>query len=76
MDSLKKNYPGQIEIKLAKHLPSEFYCRVDDSIYVGPYQYGKDSQQMITMEFKNPGKAFAYYEEYFDSLWKDSGYCE
>lgn len=76
VDSLKKNYPGQIEIKLAKHLPSEFYCRVDDSIYVGPYQYGKDSQQMITMEFKNPGKAFAYYEEYFDSLWKDSGYCE
>lgn len=76
VDDLKKTYPGQIEIKLAKHLPSEFYCRVDDSIFVGPYQYGKDSQQLITMEFKNPGKAFAYYEEYFDSLWRNSEYCE
>lgn len=76
VEDLKKTYPGQIEIKLAKHLPSEFYCRVDDSIFVGPYQYGKDSQQLITMEFKNPGKAFTYYEDYFDSLWKDKDYCK
>lgn len=73
---LKKDYPDQIEIKLANHLPSEFYCRVDDSIFVGPYQYGKDSQQLITMEFKNPGKAFAYYKDYFDSLWENNDYCE
>lgn len=73
---LNKTYPGKVEIKLAKHLPSEFYCRVDDSIFVGPYQYGKDSQQLITMEFRNPGKAFAYYEDYFDLLWKDKDYCE
>lgn len=76
VEDLKKNYPGQIEIKLAKHLPSEFYCRVDNSIFVGPYQYGKDSQQLITMEFKKPGKAFMYYDDYFDSLWKDKDYCE
>lgn len=76
VEDLNKTYPGQIRIKFAKHLPSEFYCRVDDSIFVGPYQYGKDSQQLFTMEFKNPGKAFAYYEDYFDSLWKDKKYCE
>lgn len=76
VEDLKKTYPGQIEIKLANHLPSEFYCRVDNSIFIGPYQYGKDSQQLITMEFKSPGKAFAYYEDYFDSLWKDKDYCE
>ena len=76
VEGLKKTYPGQIEIKLAKHLPSEFFCRVDDSIFVGPYQYGKDSQQLITMEFKNPGKAFTYYEDYFDSLWENEDYCE
>ena len=76
VEDLKKTYPSQIEIKLANHLPSEFYCRVDNSIFVGPYQYGKDSQQLITMEFKSPGKAFAYYEDYFDSLWRDKDYCE
>lgn len=71
----KEKYPERFQIRFAKYLPSEFYCRVDDSIYVGPYQYGKDSQQLITMEFKRPGKAFAYYEEYFELLWNDREYC-
>ncbi len=72
---LSKKYPDQVHIRFARYLPSEFYCRVDNAIYVGPYEYGKDSQQLITMEYHAKGKAFAYYEEYFDSLWNDKEYC-
>ena len=76
VNDLSSKYQGQIQLRLSKYLPSEFYCRVDDSIFVGPYQYGKESQQVITIEFKNPGKAFSYYETYFNSIWNDPDYCE
>ncbi len=75
-DALEKEFPGQLQVRFANYLPSEFYCRVDDAIFVGPYQYGIESQQCITSEYKNPGKAFAYYESYFETLWNDKEYCE
>ena len=74
-DALEKEFPGQLQVRFANYLPSEFYCRVDDAIFVGPYQYGIESQQCITSEYKNPGKAFAYYESYFETLWNDKEYC-
>lgn len=74
-ERLQKEYPDQLQIRFANYLPSEFYCRVDDAIFVGPYQYGIDSQQCITSEYKNPGKAFMYYENYFEDLWNDKDYC-
>lgn len=75
-EELNRKYPGKVQIRFAKYLPSEFYCRVDDTIFVGPYQYGKDSQQMFTSEYQGRGKAFTYYAEYFESLWNDKSYCE
>ena len=75
VDKLNRKYPGHVEIRYSDTIPTEFYCREDDYIYVGPYQYGKESQQMITMEYHRPGKAFDYYENHFQSLWDDSKYC-
>ena len=74
-DALNEKYPGRVLLRFGQYLPSEFYCRVDDSIFVGPYQFGKESQQVITLEFRNPGKAFSYYEAYFESLWNNPAYC-
>jgi len=75
VDELNKKYPGQVQIRYSDTIPTEYYCREDNYIYVGPYQYGKESQQMITMEYRNPGKAFDYYDAYFQSLWEDTEYC-
>ena len=58
-----------VKIKYHKELPLDFYFRVDDHIFVGPYIFGKDSQQMITYEFEKGGKGFEYYSDYFESLW-------
>ncbi len=72
---LKNKYPDQCELRIARFLPAWFYCREDDYVYVGPYQYGKDSQQVITTEYKKHGNGFDYYANYFEKVWNDSNYC-
>ena len=59
-----------IEIRFCDFLPTELYFRVDDRIYVGPYEIGKESQRTITLEFAGDTKGFAYYANYFESLWQ------
>lgn len=63
------NRRKKVEIKYHQQLPLDFYFRVDDHIFVGPYIYGKESQQMITYEFEKGGEGFEYYSDYFDKLW-------
>lgn len=75
VENLSGQYPNQCEIRLARFLPTEYYCREDNYIYVGPYQHGKNSQQTITTEFKKGGQGFEYYEQYFEKLWNDPEYC-
>ena len=59
----------KVEIKYHQQLPLDFYFRVDDHLFVGPYIYGVESQQMITYEFEKGGEGFKYYTDYFDKLW-------
>ena len=48
------NKRKNVEIKYHQQLPLDFYFRVDDHIFVGPYIYGKESQLMITYEYERP----------------------
>lgn len=61
-----------IQIKYYNALPLDLYYREDGHLYIGPYLYGKDSQQTITMEYRENTKGFCYYTEYFEELWSDS----
>ena len=54
----------------------DFYWRIDDELYVGPYLYGIPSQQTITYKFVNGGMGFKLYSEYFESLWNNDKLCE
>lgn len=65
-------YKGKIEIKGYKCMTLDFYWRVDDELYVGPYWYGRGSQQTITYKFSKGKKGFDLYTEYFEDLWADS----
>lgn len=60
----------QVEIRFCNFLPTELYFKVDDRIYVGPYEIGKESQRTITLEFAGGTKGFAYYADYFEVLWQ------
>lgn len=67
-----KSMNGKIAIKGYDCMTLDFYWRMDDIIYVGPYMYKKASSDTITYKFVNGGKGFEYYRKYFESLWNDS----
>lgn len=68
--------PDNIQLRYYNASNLDFYHRVDNKIYVGPYWYGKQSQQTITYEFSAPSEGFALYEKYFNRLWNDSTLTE
>lgn len=72
----KQSTNGKIEVKYYNAMTLDFYWRVDDVIYVGPYMYNIVSQQTITAKFSDEGKGFALYTRYFDSLWNSNELCQ
>ena len=67
--------PENIQVKYYDSLPEDFYFRVDDHVFIGPYLYGISSQQTISYEFKSPAKGALYYRNYFERLWNDPAFC-
>ena len=68
------NKKGKITIKGYNCMTLDFYWRVDDSVCIGPYWYGTDSQQTITYLFMDDDKnglGFKQYSEYFEKLWNE-----
>ncbi|AEG15857.1 hypothetical protein Desku_2321 [Desulfofundulus kuznetsovii DSM 6115] len=75
VEKLKELRPNEdcVALKLYDGLPLYFHFRVDNHLFVGPYLYGKDSQQTISFEFENTGSSndgYAYFSEYFEKMWK------
>lgn len=64
-------YKGKIEVRGYNCMTLDFYWRVDDELYVGPYWYGRGSQQTITYKFGKDKRGFELYTEYFEDLWND-----
>lgn len=77
VDDIKKESPDpkNISIKFYNSLPQDFYFRIDNHIFFGPYLYGKASQQTISYEFKGNSVGYEYYKDYFDELWNDPEFC-
>ena len=67
-----KSKNGKIQIKYYNAMTIDFYWRVDDCIYIGPYWYGVDSQQTITYKFTVGGRGFNLYSDYFEDLWNNN----
>lgn len=62
-------YKGSVIVKGYSCMTLDFYWRVDNTIYVGPYWVGYDSQQTVTYAFDKGGDGFKLYSEYFEKLW-------
>ncbi len=65
-----KSLKGKIIIKGYSAMTIDFYWRVDDVAYIGPYWYGYESQQTITYKYIKGGKGFKTYSDYFEKLWE------
>lgn len=67
-----KQYKGRVIVKGYSCMTLDFYWRVDNTIYVGPYWVGYDSQQTVTYAFDKGGDGFKLYSDYFEKLWNDN----
>ena len=67
-----KSNKGKITIKYYDCMTLDFYWRLDDQLYVGPYWFGTESQQTITYKFVKGGRGFDVYTEYFEELWENA----
>ncbi len=67
--SIKTKTP--IELKFYNALPLDYYNRIDNVVYMGPYWYGRDSQRTISYKFTGDSLGFKIYTDYFESLWNN-----
>lgn len=74
-DLNKESANGKILIKYYNTMTLDFYWRMDDVVYVGPYLYDIVSQQTLTYKYLSGGKGFELYTNYFEKLWNDSNLC-
>jgi len=65
-----KSTKFNIELRFYDSIPLDFYFKVDDRIYIGPYLKGISSQQSISYEF-TLGEGYIYWSNYFYKIWKD-----
>lgn len=72
----QRNPKGKIIIKGYNSMTLDYYWRVDNDIYVGPYWYGYKSSDTITYKFSADGRGFQHYSEYFEKLWEDTELCK
>lgn len=70
-DNSKNNGKGCIEIRTYDSIPFDFYMRVDNKIYVGPYEANKSSSEQIAYQFKYDSKGGNKYSNYFNSIWNN-----
>lgn len=71
----KQSDKGKIKLRFYDCMTLDFYWRMDDEIYVGPYLLDFDSQQTITYKYIKGGKGFDLYSNYFESLWNNTKFC-
>lgn len=71
INQTKTNAEGKILIKAYSCMTLDFYWRIDNTIYVGPYPLKGSSQQNITYKYKAGKLGFDHYAEEFENLWNN-----
>ena len=74
-DTNAKGFRGKIQVRCYDHLPQEFLFLIDSRVFVGPYEYGKDSQQCLSFEYDAESRMYEYYQNRFEELWNDPEFC-
>lgn len=71
----EESFAGKIKIRFYDTMTLDFYWRIDDEIYIGPYMLDIESQQTITYKYIKGGKGFQLYSDYFEMLWNNPKFC-
>lgn len=71
-DELNRHeYKGKIIVKGYSCMTLDFYWRMDDELYFGPYWLSESSKQTVTYKYERGGKGFERYSAYFDRVWSN-----
>lgn len=65
----KDRNSGHIEVRGYTCMTLDFYWRMDNELYFGPYWYNRDSQATVTYKCESGGTCFDLYTQYFEDLW-------
>lgn len=65
-----KGYEGKVFVKGYSSMTQDFYWRVDNDVFFGPYWYGIDSQRTVSYKYSG-GEGFKLYSENFEKMWTD-----
>lgn len=68
-NSIKTKTP--IELKFYNALPLDYYNRIDNVVYMGPYWYGRVSQRTVSYKFTGDSLGYKLYADYFEELWNN-----
>lgn len=71
----RQSSKGKIIIKYYRAMTLDFYWRIDDRVYVGPYMYNIVSQQTVTLKYLKGGRGYKLYTQYFEKLWGNKNLC-
>lgn len=66
-----KGYEGKITVKGYSCMTLDFYWRMDNELYFGPYWLAESSKNTVTYKFEKGGKGFERYTGYFDRIWSN-----
>lgn len=61
LDALQSS-GGSVSFRCIQTLPTEVVFRVDNRVFVSPYQSNRESQRSITYEYRKGGMGFEYYQ--------------
>ncbi len=67
----KENKKNNIQLRYYNTLPLDYYNRIDNVVYMGPYWYNKTSQHTVSYKFIAGSEGYNLYTDYFDDLWED-----
>jgi Domain of unknown function (DUF5919) len=70
-EALRVSNPNNFEVRLYTALPSINICRVDDSIFWGPYLVRRQSRSTPTFLVKRGGSLFDEFQSHFEAIWSD-----
>lgn len=70
---LKKEYNTRIQLRIYDSLPLDFYMKINNNIYTGPYLVGVKSEGTITSKFIKGYKGYDKYNILFNNIWNKKG---
>ena len=69
----KQQNENQSSVRVYDNYPYDFYFRLDNTVFTGPYQ-PKTSQQTITYKYLAYSRGARVFRNYYNSLWEKKGH--